>query len=217
MVRQEASSLAQRKQLSEFPDAIGGFTQFAVRDLSALEINALGMSEYVKRTYAKAGEPEIDLTLMFWNPRQVDMPRWPVVYPHVADACYPGSGWIRAPQYDKDECESWLPQDTVLFTRLFSKTARTRVVVYWHSETHGLATPGILPRLQTMFTAWNNPPSTHLRSQYSVKVEVDVEGGDVGRARQAAVDFARSVAPLLWEYGIGEKGLERGEGRVACP
>ena len=217
MVRQEATSLAQRKQLSELPDTIGGFTQFAGHDLSPSEIDTLAMSEYVKRTYAKAGEPEIGLTLMFWNPRQVDVPRWPVLYPHVADGCYPGSGWIRAPRYDKDVRESWLPQGTVLVTRLFSKNGRTRVIVFWRSETHGAGSPGIVPRLQKMFTAWSKPPSTHLRSQYSVKIEVDVEGGEVESARKAAVNFARSVAPLLWEYGIGERSLERGEGTAACP
>jgi len=204
MVRQESTNLAQRKQLSEFPDAIGGFEQFAARDLSAQEIKALGMSEYSKRTYAKAGECEIGLTLMFWNPRQVNAPRWPVVFPHIADACFPGAGWHRVAKHDQNMSEPWLP-NAVLSSRLFVKGDRERVVVYWHSETHGVAIPGIIPRLKTMFTSWNTPPSTHLRSQYSVKFESEVEGRDIEEARQAVLDFARNVAPLLWEYGIGEK------------
>lgn len=204
MVNQEAATLAQRKRLAEFPDAIGGYRTLTQHELSDLEMNALAMNDHVKRTYAKAGERDVGLTLMFWNPRQVDMPRWPVLFPHTADACYPGAGWRRDPKRDEDLRAVWLP-DADLCIRVFSRWEREHLVLYWHSETHGSGAPGVLGRLKTMFTSWDSPPSPHLRSQYSVKIDVDVEGGDVDRARETALHFASLVAPLLWEYGIGER------------
>lgn len=207
LVAEESSALAERKPLSEFPDKIGDFYQTSEHALSELESGALLQSDYLKRMYGRGGDPDIGLVLMFWNPRRVDMPRWPVLFPHVADACYPGAGWKRVGAFDRDLRVPWLA-DTDVAVRLFTRGDNQRLVVYWISSTHGTGVPGVASRLKTMFGSWEKPPSTHLRSQYSVKVEVGVQDGDVENAFATAMSFARLVAPFLWEYGIGEKIVE---------
>lgn len=204
MVETDMASLARQKPLSEFPTRIGDFVQVADHELSREETKTLAMSSYIKRTYLKAGVSEVCLSLILWNPRQVDMPRWPVLYPHVADVCYPASGWSRLSKHGTNTREPWLP-GTDLRMRVFAKGGLHLLTAYWHSDIHGSRAPRVVSRLKTMFTSWEKPPSTHLRSQFSVKVDVDVRGGDLEQARRTALEFSRLIAPLLPEHGIGEK------------
>ena len=109
------------------------------------------------------------------------------------------------PQFDEEVRAPWLhEEDEAISVRLFRKVDQ-RVIIYWRSTHHGIHAAKIMGRLCTMLTSWSKPPSKFVRSQFSVRIEVKVIGDNVRAARTVAMDFAQRIAPLLPDYGIGER------------
>lgn len=201
-----------RKQLADFPVSIGRFSSSQSRALSEADSKVLLMSDYVIRTYTRPGEPSVGLTLMYWNPRKIGGSRWGSAGPHTADVCYPGAGWRRLIEDDDILSLDGL-EGSKIFVRFFQMKDRERVIVYWNSITDRKATLGNPDEKHSDSSWWPTPANIALQYQYSVKIEVDVHGDDVETARmtarETALQFARDIAPILWEWGIGERNIAR--------
>ena len=199
---------ATRDDLSGFPGDLGEFQRLSDLPLSGEALAVLEPTDWRASVYAGPAGERLHVTLLCWaplsiTPRNVQDFRYPLFpFPHLPDVCYPGAGWRRVSVFDGAETPSWLPGKTV-HVRLFEKSDRRRVVVYWrdHVELGGrLFVPAVLAeRWRALVASWRTPPIHTARGQYGVTIALD-DGGDPVTSRAVGLRFAAAVAPHLERY-----------------
>jgi len=188
-----------RKPLSRIPSRIGPFVQIGTGDLSTGENKALKPSDRVVRMYAEAGGQPVTVALLYWEPLTTRLVSR-VPGPHSPDVCFPCSGWRRVEQPDSDLEPAAIPGERARI-RLFRKPGREQVVLFWRRHLD-LWSPDWRGRLSALLRSWRAPVRRFGR-QYIVIIAAETTVS-FETARDTAVRFARAIARILPEYGMGQ-------------
>jgi exosortase len=197
-----------RRPLSEFPAQLGRYSREASRQITRAEERELRPSDYLMAAYSDASGGRVFLTVLYWHPRRIRVTGSGFKFPHHVDDCYTYWGWARKTEGEQEAAYSWLPGETVC-TRLFEKQGARHVILFWRSIERrpivvGMFGQGLLYRLKALIRSWSDPVSATVGAQYAVIVAVPASG-DAPSATETGLAFARSIAPVLSDFGIGQK------------
>lgn len=194
--------LASRRSLSGFPAQVGAYTRLASHDLSEGEFRMLDPSEQSIGTYLGPDGRRFSVTILYWDPPSGRPSRRPDLLkrPHSPDWCYPAAGWQRLGAFDA-ACPADVFPGEEGRVRVFERDGQRLVLLFWTGVTAARtdAPDQIFQRLSDILHSWRSPPLANL---HTVTVATAVDADPVS-ARDAAMAFARELARLLPDYGIG--------------
>lgn len=194
--------LASRRSLSGFPAQVGAYTRLASHDLSEGEFRMLDPSEQSIGTYLGPDGRRFSVTILYWDPPSGRPSRRPDLLkrPHSPDWCYPAAGWQRLGAFDA-ACPADVFPGEEGRVRVFERDGQRLVLLFWTGVTAARtdAPDQVFQRLTDMLRSWRSPPLANL---HTVTVATAANGDPAG-ARDAAMAFARELARVLPEYGIG--------------
>ncbi len=184
-----------RKPLKELPEQIEEFVQIRKDDLPRGQFKVLRPSDQTIRIFQTPDDKIVTFWIFWWEPAMSC-----ALQSHTPDICYPASGWQRISRFDFADIIFGIPADPA-YIRLFSKPQGQKMVLSWHRGNKRLIPPkGILPKIRHLIKTWNNP-DTDRNSRFIVTMETDVKTSPEN-ARNLLIRFARSLGPLLKEYGL---------------
>jgi len=195
MARDEAPSVVpQRESLSTLPVEIGQWNGRVMHDLSDDAVNMLKVSDYASRTYVRSDGTNVGLYIGYH----------PVGGFHSPLNCLPGSGWIPVKTERVDfavrPSEDSAEEISIKVNRIvILKGADKQVALYWYqgcgrviaSEYWGLIY-GMIDKMRLGRT--DGALVRIISPAESLEPEAETEAGN------NAVDFARSIFPLLNRY-----------------
>ncbi|HPT17238.1 MAG TPA: exosortase, partial [Kiritimatiellia bacterium] len=200
-----------RRPLAEFPGQIGKFRVLHESRLAPFEEDLLQPADQLIRTYGDERGNAFRLTVLYWNPRPRDpAAAAPPPVPHSPNLCWRYEGWeLVASQTIEPRAE--LP-DVPLDVSWFEKSGQERLVLFWRAQTAGrpslLAPAQLWAGLETLFQSWNAIPREWLDPLYQVRIDTEV-GAQPDRTLAETLEFARQLAVVLPDYGVGSSGGQR--------
>jgi len=200
---QAAVRLSTRKPLSTFPDHVGPYTCIRSHALSEGEFAMLDPSDRSIGTYLGPDGRQFTASILYWDPPVGRPSRRPDLLkrPHSPDWCYPAAGWTRLRALD-----AYCPPDVFPGeqgrVRVFERDGVANVVLYWTGVTAARndALDQVFQRLVDIARSWSSPPLANL---HTVSIAATAEDHDPAAARAAAMAFARELARILPDYGVG--------------
>ena len=189
-----------RKQFSKFPVRIGGYIKLFDAALYDRHLDLLQPTDYLIRHYGLDNEP-IELRMVYWDPIKYRREeRRHGLDNHIPDICYPAWGYTRIPEHDTEILLNDVSLNSISIRR-FYKADHEECVLFWYVGEQKLLSKGDLrKRVMFLIDSWKQPFLTH-GSQYVVSIVVPVKSS-YNDAQKKAIEFAKSVRPILHEYGI---------------
>lgn len=195
----------ERRPFTEFPSRIGRYQLAGDFQLASFELDMLRPSDQLIRTYVDESDNEMRLTVLYWEP-QLYKPgaSVPPPVPHSPNLCWRYEGWepVRS---EMPISFNWMP-NAMIEVSLFEKTGQERLVLYWRPRDAGapsLFSPAEMRnRLHALIRSWREVPEGWGAPPYQVRIDTAVEENP-NETHARTLDFARQVAELLPDYGIG--------------
>ncbi|GEM_PF-1823577 len=197
----------ERRALAEFPARVGPYQLVGDFSLADFERDMLRPADHLIRTYANGEGRELRLTVLYWDPRPADPgARAPAPVPHSPNLCWRYEGW-KLVHADPPAAYDWLPGNRIEISQ-FDKAGQQRLVLYWRSHPEGtprfFAPDRLGDSVAALIRSWRVPPEAWVTPLYQVRIDTDSDD-DPETGRSQALAFARLLAGVLPDYGIGRK------------
>lgn len=197
----------ERCSLADFPLRVGPYRMAGQFDLADFERDMLRPADSLIRIYTDGEGRELRLTVLYWEPRPADPGvRAPAPVPHSPELCWRYEGWKLVGSDAPAEVD-WLPGNWIE-TSQFEKAGHRRLVLYWRSHREGdphAFAPGRLGQsLAALVRSWRTPSEAWTKPLYQVRIDTEL-GETVETGRDGALSFARQLAQVLPEYGVGQR------------
>jgi exosortase/archaeosortase family protein len=204
MFRRELQAMGDRKSLETFPERVGPYRRVNISDLSDEEFDMLRPTDRLLATYVGPDGRLFPITLLYWKPPRSEPSNRPDLLqrPHTPDECYPAAGWKRDWEFDSDREYAWLPGELGSI-RLYHRNGESQLLLFWLGLTfkRTLSPDQLLSRLKSMIQSWNYAPAANI---HTITIMTDATG-DPETARKEALEFSRTLAEILPDYGIGRR------------
>lgn len=178
------------KPLGDFPYDVGPWRGGANETLPENVVRVLGVDDYVSRLYEGPGGPIHFYASYFattWGGKSYHSPR----------NCMPGSGWdVAKLEVLPIEVNNPHPHTVEVSRMIMHKGAERQVVLYWYQGRGRIMPTEYSERLYRVLDSL-----LHQRTDGAfVRLIVPVTDGQVDRAQETAVAFARQVIPAVTQY-----------------
>ena len=155
-------------------------------------------------TYAAPNGRCFHTTLFYWKPPRSEPSKRPDLLqrPHTPDECYPAAGWERDWEFESDEEYPWLPGE-LGSSRLYHRGGESELLLFWLGLTfkRTLSPDQLVSRLKSMIQSWSYAPAANI---HTITIVTDATG-DPEQAKAEVLEFSRTLADILPDYGIGRR------------
>jgi EpsI family protein len=194
-VASRSESVPVREELGGLSMQVGNWQGASADRFDQQVLAVLGVDDYLNRVYQRPGDEEIGFYVGYYRSQREGSKL------HSPLVCLPGAGWeTQQRQLQAIEIAGPAGRRTITVNRLLvAKGLSKQVVLYWYQSQGRVIANEYWGKYYSLVDAIRNRRT----DTAIVRVVNSVAGSDAAaeaRAERAAIDFARTVFPLLSRY-----------------